>query len=137
MKLGLEFRRIQMSSRRNHIPSRCVWLAHVLLRRAQVHVSFLIKRFYCNFQNLLFNPSDFHCVTPTFFLPIFLDLWITYDHLENIHICIFFCVCGRHACIWILDVQRVKCVYLLGASFCCICKPNTHLFALLKKKVQI
>lgn len=68
VKLGMELRRVQMSSRRNHLSSRCVWLAHFLLRRAQVHVSFLIACFYCkNFQNVLFNPSDFHFVTPTLF----------------------------------------------------------------------
>ena len=99
-----------MSSRRNHLSSRCVWLAHFLFRRAQVHVSFLIACFYCNhLQNVLFNPSNFHFVTPALFLPVLLELCIPYGHLEFPNIYLYTLVFyGRHAfdCLW----TGIKCV---------------------------
>lgn len=109
-----------MSERRNHISSRCIWLSHFLLRRAKVHVSFLVTSFYCDdSQNILFNPSDFHCITPTLSLPIFMDLWISYGSLESP--CILFslwetCV---HFNVWWCTRN---CVYVYRPSYGCICK---------------
>lgn len=114
MKLGVELRRIQMSERRNHISPRCIWLSHFLLRRAKVHVSFLITNFYCNdSQNILFNPSDCHCITPTLSLPIFMDLWISYGSLESP--CILFSLwetCVHFNVWWCTG----NCVYVLGQA---------------------